>query len=111
MITVKGYHFSTDYQDNPIRIGYTDCLVESSTVTELKCRTQPRMEEQEGTDDFIVFLKTYEEAVCEVKPCQFQWVSTDLATVTGSSVDFDTSANDYFLTLSGTNFGATTSNT
>ena len=33
LITVDGYHFSTDYQDNPIRIGYTDCLVEKSTPT------------------------------------------------------------------------------
>jgi len=28
LITIDGYHFSDDYQDNPVRIGYTDCLVE-----------------------------------------------------------------------------------
>jgi IPT/TIG domain len=27
LITVTGYNFSTDILDNPIRIGYTDCLV------------------------------------------------------------------------------------
>jgi hypothetical protein len=43
LITIDGYHFSTDIQDNPIRIGYTDCLVESSTPTQIKCRTEPRV--------------------------------------------------------------------
>jgi hypothetical protein len=66
LVTIQGYHFSNDYQDNPVRIGYTDCLVESSTPTELKCRTQPTMDEADGSDDLIVFLKTYEEAKCEV---------------------------------------------
>lgn len=43
LITVDGYHFSDDYQDNPIRIGYTDCMVEYSSPTQLKCRTEPRV--------------------------------------------------------------------
>lgn len=43
LITVDGYHFSDDYQDNPIRIGYTDCLVEKSSPTQLVCRTEPRV--------------------------------------------------------------------
>ncbi len=33
VITIDGYHFSDDYQDNPVRIGYTDCLVEFSSPT------------------------------------------------------------------------------
>jgi IPT/TIG domain len=66
LITIEGYHFSDDYQDNPIRIGYTDCIVEFSSPTLLKCRTQARVSETVGTDDFIVMLKTYEEAKCAV---------------------------------------------
>ena len=69
------------------------------------------MEEVEGTDDFIVFLKTYEEAKCDVNPCTFQWISTGLAALTSYSVDFDLTLNDYVLTLTGTNFGATINNT
>jgi len=33
LITVDGYQFSDDYQDNPIRIGFTDCMVEYSSPT------------------------------------------------------------------------------
>jgi len=48
LVTVTGYNFSTDIQDNPIRIGNTDCLVLSSSNTEIKCRTTPRVEETVG---------------------------------------------------------------
>jgi len=109
LITVTGYNFSTDIQDNPIRIGYTDCLVESSTNTQIICRTTPRVQETVGTDDFIVLLKTYEEAVCQVNPCTFTWVNT--AALTTYSAAFDTTLNDYVLTLTGTSFGASLTNT
>jgi hypothetical protein len=109
LITVTGYNFSTDIQDNPIRIGYTDCLVESSTNTQIICRTTPRVQETVGTDDFIVLLKTYEEAVCQVNPCTFTWVNT--AALTTYSTAFDTTLNDYVLTLTGTSFGASLTNT
>ena len=33
LVTIDGYHFSKDYQDNPVRIGYTDCLVEATSAT------------------------------------------------------------------------------
>jgi len=42
LVTIDGYHFSTDYQNNPVRIGYTDCLVEVSTPTQIQCRTVAR---------------------------------------------------------------------
>jgi hypothetical protein len=109
LITVDGYHFSTDYQDNPIRIGYTDCLVEKSTPTQLVCRTEPRIQETTGTDDFIVLLKTYEEAVCGLGQCTYTW--TDDALVQSYTVDFDTTENQYVLTVTGTGFNATTDTT
>ena len=62
LITITGYHFSNDYQDNPVRVGYSDCFVESTSETEIKCRTSPAIEETDHSEDFIVFLKTYEEA-------------------------------------------------
>ena len=67
------------------------------------------MQETVGTDDFIVLLKTYEEAVCQVNPCTYTWVNT--ATLTTYSTAFDTTLNDYVLTLTGTGFGASVTNT
>jgi hypothetical protein len=46
--------------------------------------------------------------VCQVEPCTFKYVSTDIATLLSYSVDFDSSLDDYVLTLTGTNFGAFT---
>jgi hypothetical protein len=107
LITVDGYHFSSDYQDNPIRIGYTDCLVEYSSPTQLKCRTEARVQDATGVENFIVFLKTYEEAVCGfgVGMCPYTW--TDDALVTNYAVDFDSTENQYVLTVTGTGFAAT----
>jgi hypothetical protein len=51
-----------------------------------------------------VYLKTYEEAACDVDPCTFRWVKSDLPSITAYSVDFDTTLNDYVLTLTGTGF-------
>jgi len=112
LITIDGYHFSTVETDNPIRIGYTDCLVEETTPTQIKCRTLPKEGIAPGQEQLVVFLRTFEEAVCvEAGNCMFTWV--DDAKVTSYSLDWDDTLKDYVLTLSGTNFGAglTTSNT
>jgi hypothetical protein len=108
LITITGYNFSTDILDNPVRIGYTDCLVESSSNTEVKCRTLPRMEGVAGTEDFIVFLKTSEESECTVNPCKYTWVDSGLPALTGATTSFDYTFNDYVLTLTGSNFGTST---
>ena len=105
LITIDGYHFSTDYQNNPVRIGYTDCLVEVSTPTQIQCRTVARHEDDIGTDEVIVFLRTYEEAVCadEVTLCKFKW--TNDAQITQYSTVFDETENQYVLKLVGLNLG------
>ncbi len=53
-------------------------------------------------------LKTYEEAVCGfgVGKCTYTW--TDDAMVSNYSVDFDSTENQYVLTVTGTGFNATT---
>lgn len=86
-------------------MGYTDCLVESSSNNEIKCRTLARMEGVAGTEDIIVFLKTSEEAECTVNPCKYTWVDTGLPILTSATTAFDYTLNDYVLTLSGSNFG------
>lgn len=105
LITIDGYHFSTDYQNNPVRIGRTDCLVEVSTPTQIKCRTVARHEDDIGTDEVIVFLRTYEEAVCadEVTLCKFKW--TNDAQITQYSTVFDETENHYVLKFVGLNLG------
>jgi hypothetical protein len=105
LITITGYNFSTDILDNPVRMGYTDCIVESSSNTEIKCRTLPRMEGVAGSEDIIVFLKTSEEAECTVNPCKYTWLDTGLPRLTNATTAFDYSINDYVLTLTGSNFG------
>jgi hypothetical protein len=77
LITIDGYHFSNDYQNNPVKIGYTDCLVEVSTPTQIQCRTVARHQDEVGVDTLVVFLRTYEEAVCgdEVTLCKFRWTN------------------------------------
>ncbi|TNV88211.1 hypothetical protein FGO68_gene8985 [Halteria grandinella] len=111
LITIDGINFSNDTLDNPVKIGYTDCMVESSTPTQIKCRTDPYINEEDATEDFIVFLKTYEEAKCLASPCTFEWVKTGLPTISDYSVEYDETLNDYVVTLIGTYFGATTTNT
>jgi hypothetical protein len=58
----------------------------------------------------MVFLKTYEQAVCGVDGgCSYTWI--DNAQLTNYSVDFDSTENQYVLTLIGSGFAATTDNT
>jgi hypothetical protein len=106
LITITGYNFSTDIMNNNVRIGYTDCLVESSSNNEVKCRTLPRMEGEVGADDLIVLLKVSEEAECEVTPCKFTWRDDNLPTLTSYSTSFD--GQDWILTLAGSGFGDST---
>jgi len=87
--------------------------VEVTTPTQIKCRTVARHENKVGVDSLIVFLKTYEEAVCgEVEAlCKFTW--TDDAQITQYSTVFDDQVGDYLLKFVGLNFGdnLSTSNT
>jgi len=85
-------------------------LVESTTPTEIKCRTLPKDDGVKESKQLVVFLRTFEEAKClEAGNCMFTW--TDDAMISSYSADFDVALNDYVLTLTGSNFGATPSNT
>ena len=69
LITITGYNFSNDaITDNPVRVGYTDCLVQTTSNNQITCMTLTRMEGVAGSDDLIVFLKASEEAVFMVQP-------------------------------------------
>ena len=110
LVTITGSHFSTVKTDNPVRIGYTDCLVESTTPTEIQCRTLPKEGIIPGPEQLVVFLRTFEEAVCaEASDCMFTWVDT--AKVTSFSADWVEALQSYVLSVSGSGLGATLANT
>ncbi|CDW80878.1 ipt tig domain containing protein [Stylonychia lemnae] len=113
LITITGRVFSTDPTDNPVRIGSTDCLVESSSSSQIVCRTQPRNPSQ-ISDTLIAFLKTSEEAVCSTgNDCNFTWLlDSELPELTNfeqNSVSFNADIKEYQVTLIGTNFPTTVS--
>ena len=110
LVTILGSHFSTVKTDNPVRIGYTDCLVESTTPTEIQCRTLPKEGIVPGPEQLVVFLRTFEEAVCaEASDCMFTWVDT--AKVTSFSADWVEAIESYVLSYTGTGLRATVANT
>jgi hypothetical protein len=60
----------------------------------------------------IVFLKTYEEAVCGVASgCRYEWLTAGLSTVTAFTTAFDDTLKDYVMTITGTSFVGTTTDT
>ena len=109
LITINGYNFSNGaITDNPVRVGYTDCLVQSTSNTQITCLTLPRIQGVEATEDLIVFLRTFEEAVFEVSPRTFTWIGTGLPTLTSYSTYFDSTLEDWVLALTGYGFGTST---
>ena len=105
LITINGYNFSNAaFTDNPVQVGYTDCLVQSTSNTQITCLTQPRRSGVAGSDDLIVFLRTFEEAVFQVNST-FEWLDTGLPNITTYETYFDDSLFDWVLVLRGTGFG------
>jgi hypothetical protein len=75
-ITITGENFSNDPLDNPVKIGDNYCYVETSTATQITCKTDLLPGEAPGDETFIVFLKTSEEAVCGGSTgCSFTYVT------------------------------------
>ena len=67
LVTIDGENFSTDPLDNPVKVGKQYCLVETSTLTQIVCRTMETSSSAEVPDaELIVFLRTSEEAQSDV---------------------------------------------
>ena len=111
LITINGYQFSYEKTDNPVRVGYSDCLVEYTSPTQIQCRTTASLNNKDKTEDLVVFLKTYEEAKCDGTICSFTWVQSTLPNITNQTVAYDSSVGDYVLTMTGANLGASLTNT
>lgn len=85
-------------------------MVESTTPTEIQCRTLPKEGVIPGPEQLVVFLRTFEEAVCaEASDCMFTWVDT--AKVASFSADWVEAVQSYVLSVSGSDLGATIGNT
>jgi hypothetical protein len=93
LITIIGQTFSTEATDNPVMIGTTLCAIVSTSETEIKCRTKPRLSGTAGSDTLTVFLKVSEEGVCSVSPCEFTWIDSGLPVLTSFSTEFDSATN------------------
>ena len=110
LITITGYTFGTEATDNPVKIGDAYCDVVTTSATQITCRTQPRTS-QLTTETLIVFLKTSEEAVCNVVgDCQFTWLEeASLPSLTSFATSYNEGLQKFQVTLTGTDFPSSTS--
>lgn len=92
LVTITGVNFGTDPYDNPVKIGNTYCLVQTTSATTITCRIADTVEEVSSTS-ILVFLKTSEEASCAGSICDWSYV-TPTHTITEITTAYDaTSAN------------------
>jgi hypothetical protein len=75
-VTITGENFSDNALDNPVWIGDSDCLVQSTSATEIVCK----IEHRDAITDFSdypkegpvsVFLRLGETAACGTDSCTF----------------------------------------
>jgi len=108
LLTIEGENFGTVPTDNPVQISYnggvgsTDCFVETTSATQIKCRIDSSINKSNGdSGTVVVFLKTSEEAPCDAASCIFTFTS-DIPAITNSETRLEDSV--YKLVLSGTGF-------
>jgi hypothetical protein len=104
LITIYGENFSDDPLDNPVMIGENYCYVQTSSPTEITCRTDLLTDQLVGEETFIVFLKTSEEAgTPNGDDVIFTYVEPS-ANITDVFVEFDESDMTHKVILNGTGF-------
>lgn len=62
LVTITGENFSDNALDNPVKIGEHYCYVQTTSPTEITCRTDFLTAQVAQDEMVIVFLKTSEEA-------------------------------------------------
>jgi len=105
LVTITGTNFSTNKLDNPVKAGPFWCYVESSTVSEIKCRVAETGASKDMTGKFSVFLRTQEEMKYKDGLKNDYAFEAPKASVTGLTAAFDAASNTQKLTLAGTGFG------
>jgi hypothetical protein len=93
-VTIDGINFSDDPYDNPVMIDGYNCLVLTTSPTQITCRIVETVTEDDlrlVTGLAMVFLSTSEEAVRDIDTT---WTFTaPTATVTSLTTSFDTDSN------------------
>lgn len=104
LITISGENFSNDPLDNPVMIGNQYCYVQTSSPTEITCRTDLLTENGIGNQQVLVFLRTSEEAKTpDDEPINFTF-ATPLAELIDIEVTFDETSFSHIVHVSGTGF-------
>jgi hypothetical protein len=75
-VTITGENFSDNALDNPVMIGDSDCLVQSTSATEIVCKIEHRDAVEDFSDypkegQVSVFLRLGETAACRTDSCTF----------------------------------------
>jgi hypothetical protein len=111
LVTITGEHFSDSAADNPVKIDYTwvggvdhYCYVTETSDTLIKCRMATDYNRDAGDAPVIVFAGTSEENTWASGVDEnFTFLDTDaLPTISSFGKSFDTSTNEYVVTITGT---------
>lgn len=105
LITITGVNFSDEPLDNPVKIGDHYCFVQTSSPTEITCRTDYLLDQDTGDALLIVFLKTSEEAATE-SDLLFTYI-TPSAEVTDITTTFDEATFSHHVLVDGSNLDET----
>ena len=62
LMTIDGINFSDDPYDNPVKVGNSYCLVETTNASQITCRVMETGAFEATSTEVIVFLRTSEEA-------------------------------------------------
>ena len=107
LVTIDGANFSDERLDNPVMIGDSLCIVESTSARQIVCRVEPRRQAgQESSEETVsVLLKLGETARCTGRAggCTFTF-APPTAEVTSLTAAFDETTNTHVLTLEGSGF-------
>lgn len=107
LITITGENFSDDGYDNPVKIGDDNCYVQTSSPTEITCRTDLHTTKETGSELFVVFLKTSEEAATPDGEDIIFTYAAPTVEVTDMYVTFDEVTLTHQIILAGTGFDET----
>ena len=102
VVTISGENFSNNPMDNPVMIGDSLCLVESSSASEIVCRIEIRDEASVVPEDgtVSVFLKLGETAKCLDNTCKFVFKEPS-GELTSFSASYDSSLMNHIFTIQG----------
>lgn len=108
LVTITGENFSDDPLDNPVMIGNNYCYVQTTSATQITCRTDLLTDQAVQDELVIVFLKTSEEAATpNGDDIQFTY-ATPTTEITDIQVSFDDSTFSHKVVVTGTGFDSTT---